>query len=295
MDIKFHPAVVAIKLGDIDRFRELIKEDATLATSRSSVSHPTLLQCVVLQGSETPNNLEMVRVLVDAGAELNAPLVACASCDNVPAAEFLLDHGAAINGSRATAGWTPVEEALYWNNPRMAGLLVRRGASIHNLRIAAGLGRTDLIENFFDHDGNLKPEAGTINWPWGDIEFINRSNFDAEGKRQLAAKVASWSNDRVSVLNNAFVYACLNGHIPAAQLLLQKGAQIDAIPEGFDYNGTGLHYAAYNGHRALVEFLIQHGADVRIKDGKVADTAAGWAQAGNHPEIKDYLERRLSM
>jgi ankyrin repeat protein len=289
MDAKFQPAIVAIKLGDVDRLCTLIKEDSTLVTSRSSTSHPTLLQCVVLQGRHAPNNIEIVRLLVEAGAEVNEPFVACSSCDNVEAAELLLDRGAAINGS---GGWAPLEEALYWNSRHMIDLLLRRGASISNLRIAAGLGRTDLIEGFFNNDGTLKPEAGAINWPWGNLEVISRSNFDAGGKQQLAAKFGSWANDRESILNNAFVYACMHGHIHAAKLLLERGAQINAIPGGFDYSGTGLHYAALNGHQPMVEFLIRQGADVSIKDSKVGGTAAGWAEYGGHPAIKHYLEEQ---
>ena len=83
----------------------------------------------------------------------------------------------------------------------------------------------------------------------------------------------------------------MHGHIPAVQLLLGKGAQINVIPGGFDYSGTGLHYAALNGHQAMVEFLIREGADVTIKDSKVGGTAAGWAEYGGHPSIKDYLEQ----
>jgi ankyrin repeat protein len=286
MDPKFHPAIVAIKTGDLERLRSLIRQDSTLATSRSSTSHPTLLQCLVLSGKDSPNKLEMAKVLIDAGAELDGPLGACGSCDNVELAKLLLDSGAAIDG---TGGWSPLEEALYWNSLRVVHLLLQRGASVHNLRIAAGLGRTDLIEAFFDSDGSLKPEAGKINWPWGDLDVIENSNFDAEGKQQLAAKFSAWTNDRQSVINNAFVYACMHGHIDAANLLLEKGSQINVIPGGFDYSGTGLHYAAFNGHRAMVEFLIEHGADVHIKDEKVGGTPAGWADFGGHAEIRDYL------
>ena len=286
MDAKFHPAIVAIKTGDLERLRELIRQDPTLATSRSSTSHPTLLQCLVLSGKDLPNKLELAKVLIAAGAELSGPLGACGSCDNVEMAELLLDCGAAING---LGGWSPLEEALYWNSGRVVDLLVRRGASIQNLRIAAGLGRTDLIERFFNSDGTLKPEAGTINWPWGDLHVIQNSNFDPAGKQQLAAKFSSWTNDRQSIINNAFVYACMHGHMDAASLLLEKGAQVNAIPGGFDYSGTGLHYAALNGHRAMVEFLIQRGADIHMKDEKVGASPAGWADYGGHPEIRDYL------
>jgi hypothetical protein len=53
-----------------------------------------------------------------------------------------LDCGAAINDS---GGWLPLEE-LYWNSRNVTDLLLGRGASIHKLRIAAGLGRMDVIE-----------------------------------------------------------------------------------------------------------------------------------------------------
>src|SRR5262249_44089402 len=108
---------------------------------------------------------------------------------------------------------------------------------------------------------------------------------------QLASKFSSWTNDRQSIINNAFVFACMHGHIDAANLLLEKGAQVNAIPGGFDYSGTGLHYAAYNGHRAMVDFLIGRGADVTIKDEKVGGTPAGWADASRHPEIRDFLKQ----
>jgi ankyrin repeat protein len=171
----------------------------------------------------------------------------------------------------------------------MIDLLLRRGASVQNLRIAAGLGRTDLIESFFNSDGSLKPEAGRINWPWGDLQVIADSNFDKAGKESLSARFASWTNDRQSIVNNAFVYACIGGHIPAAELLLNRGAEINTIPGGFDYAGTGLHYAAYNGHRLMVDFLLARGADLTIKDEKGGATPAGWAEAAGHRQLNEYL------
>jgi len=43
MDAKFHPAIAAIKAGDLDALKVLLQEDRSLATARSSKSHPTLL------------------------------------------------------------------------------------------------------------------------------------------------------------------------------------------------------------------------------------------------------------
>jgi ankyrin repeat protein len=289
MDEKYHPAIGAIKAGDVDQLRALVRADATLATSRSSISHPTLLQCLVLDARDTPEQIDMARILIDAGADVDGPLCACASCNNVAAATLLLDCGAAVNG---LGGWSPLEEALYWNSQGVIDVLVQRGASIHNLRIAAGLGRTEMMETFFAADGSLRPDAGTINWPWGDLNVIEGSNFDRNGKDLLAAKFASFANDRRSIINNAFVYACMHGHLGAAKLLLDRGAQLDDIPGGFDYAGTALHYAALNGHRAMVDFLVDRGADVRITDTKVGQTPAGWADHGGHPEIKERLREQ---
>jgi ankyrin repeat protein len=269
MDAKFHPAVDAIKAGDLERFRMLLREDRSLATARSSKSHPTLLQCVVLDGYEVPHSIEMAKLLIDAGAEVDRPLIAASSMDNVEAITVLLDAGAAINGN---GRWSPVEDALAFGKHRAVRLLLERGATIHNLRIAAGLGRADLIEGFFNPDGSLKAEAGKLAWPFGE---------PAEG----------WSQDPQDIIDNAFVYACRSGQIDAAERLLQHGARINAIPPGFDYPGTGLHYAAMDGRQPMVDYLLAHGADPRIKDKKVSSTPAGWAEYGGHPEIEELLVR----
>jgi hypothetical protein len=285
MDFKFHPAIAAIKAGNLEELSELIRRNPSLATERSSCSHPTLLQCLALEAVNVPNKVEMARVLIDAGADINGALGAAACIDNVEIAALLLDCGAAING---TGSWSPLEEALYWRNEKVRDLLVARGASIHNLRLASGLGRLDLIESFFRADGSLKPEAGKIDWPFGELE---KSNLNRAIRDELQAKVSNWSDDSQDIINNAFIYACNNNQIDAIRLLIEKGAQINAIPPGFDYSGAGLHYAALNGLRALVEFLVEQGADVNIKDTKVGSTPAGWAEHGGHPELKEYLEQ----
>jgi ankyrin repeat protein len=288
MDTKFHPAIQAIKAGDVDQLRQILAADPGLATSRSTKAHPTLLQCVALDTKDHPNTVALAKVLIEAGAELNEPFVAAASIDNRPVAELLLDHGALVAG---TGGWSPLEEALYWDSREVLDLLLERGARVQNLRTAAGLGRMDSLRDYFDEHGKLKPEAGKINWPWGDLESIANSCHSEATKRSLTTRVLSWPQDQQAIANNAFVYACMHGHIDAATFLLEKGAELNVIPGGFDFAGTGLHYAALNGHRAMVEFLLARGADRQILDTKVNATAAGWAEHGGHLEIRDLLSK----
>ena len=284
MDTKFHPAITAIKAGDLAELKLLLRRDPTLATGRSSTSHPTLLQCLALEAIKVPNQVEMARALIDAGAEINGPLVAAASIGNVAVAAALLDAGAQVNGN----GWSPLEEALYWGNKDVINLLLERGASVHNLRIASGLGSVDLIASFFNNDGSLKPEAGTIEWPFGEPLT---SNLAKPIKEELQAKIDRWSNTSQNIINNAFIYACMHNHVEAARLLLQKGAEIDSIPPGFDFAGTGLHYAAVNGHQDMAEFLLEQGANPNIQDQKVNKLPSGWADYGGHKALRDYLEQ----
>jgi ankyrin repeat protein len=286
MDRKFHPAIAAIKAGDIEKLQSLVREDPSLATDRSTTSHPTLLQCLALDAVDVPNKVEMAKVLIDAGADLNEPLVACGSIGNAEVAKTLLDAGAAIDG---TQDWSPLEEALYWRNNNVIALFLERGASIKNLRTAAGLGRLDAIQSFFNEDGTLKPEAGTINWPFGQLQ---KSNLNCGIKSELQAKVDQWSNEPQDIINNAFIYSCSGNHIEAAKFLLGKGAEVNAIAPGFDYSGTALHNAALHGHRTMVDLLLNHGADPRIKDTKVGATASGWADHGGHPELRDHLAKK---
>jgi ankyrin repeat protein len=284
MDAKFHPAIAAIKSGDLERLRNLLAQDPSLATARSSTSHPTLLQCLALDAVNIPNSVAMAQLLIDGGADVNGSLNAAACIDNAEIVALLLDHGAEINGA---GSWSPLEEALYWKNQKVIDLLLERGAAVDNLRKASALGRIDLMESFFNGDGSLKPEAGKIDWPFGELQ---QSNSNCTIKDELEAKVASWSNNPQDIINNAFVYACMHDQIEAAQFLLNKGAEINAIPPGFDYSGTGLHYAALNGHREMVDFLIEHGTQIDIKDTKVNSTPSGWAEYGGHSDLKAYLE-----
>lgn len=266
MDTRFHSAMEAIKAGDLNGLRSLILQDPSLATDRSSRSHPTLLQCLAIDAVDAPNKVEMAKLLIDAGSEINEPLIAAACMNNIEVEATLLDAGASINGAD---DWSPLEEALYWFFQSSVDLLLSRGATVHNLRIASGLGRMEIMESFFNADGSLKPEAGKITSPFGD-----RPTYGPQ-----------------DVINNAFIYACMHGQIQAAKWLLEKGVEINAIPPGFDFAGTGLHYAALNGHQPMVEFLLAQGADPSIHDTKVDQTPAQWADFADHPEISDYLER----
>lgn len=58
-------------------------------------------------------------------------------------------------------------------------------------------------------------------------------------------------------------WAADRGHGVLVELLLQRGAAIDAQDEG---GQTALHFAASCGHKVVVAALLKHGADATLKD-----------------------------
>jgi ankyrin repeat protein len=269
MEPRFHPAQAALATGDVERMTALLSADPDLARARSRASHPTLLQCLVLQQPPPAALEQLIDLLAAHGAELTDPLIAACSHDNPRATAKLLDLGAAIDGN---GKWSPLEEALYWGNTGCVELLLKRGARVCNLRTAAALERMDDIARCFDERGNLTEAAGDIRWP-----FFKHAIPD-EVRR-----------DRAHVLSNALVYAAAWGRTAAAEELLRRGAQINMIPAGFDFAGTPLHYAALFGRRAMVDFLLARGADPTLRDTKVRTLPEDWAAHGGHKELSEYL------
>ena len=99
--------------------------------------------------------------------------------------------------------------------------------------------------------------------------------------------------DAIDVSNDgnktALQCAAMNGQKDVVELLLAKGARIDAQES---YAGrTALHYAAEKGHKGIVELLINKGADINAKitaDPK-GDTPLHSAVKAGHREIIELL------
>ncbi len=271
MDPRFHPAQAALAAGDVDRLAQLLSAQPDLATARSSCSHPTLLQCLVLSMPPADTLEDMIRLLAHHGAELAGPLVAAAGMNNLRALTTLLDLGAPVDGA---GEWTPLEEALYWGHEEAVSLLLERGAAAGNLRAYAALGDMEAVADCFDQSGALTAAAGEIAWPFDRLKISDEVKRDPE-----------------QIINNALVYAAAWGHADAVEFLLDHGASLDAIPAGFDYAATPLHYAALNGRRETVTQLLRHGADVTITDSKIGKLAEDWARHGGHEELAEQLRR----
>jgi ankyrin repeat protein len=269
MDIQFHPAQMAFASGNVEQFASILSANPELAIARSKVSHPTLLQCLVLTMPAVDSLEDLIDLLASHGAELTDPLIAASGMNNLRAITKLLDRGA---GSEGNGRWSPLEEALYWNHAEAVRLLLDRGAEIKNLRTATALGDLERVTTCFDETGKLTKAAGDVSWPFGGEipEAIRR--------------------DPEQIVGNALVYAAAWGRTETVDYLLNHGGQVNLIPAGFDFAGTPLHNAALHGRREMVDQLLQRGADASIRDTKIGNLAEDWAAHGGHRELSEYLK-----
>ena len=92
-------------------------------------------------------------------------------------------------------------------------------------------------------------------------------------------------HSRDSLGNQPLVWAAMNGHLQAVQLLLTHGAQVAAKNnEGV----TALYWAANNGHASVIQLLLDNGAKCRPRD-KIGWTPLHRAAFNGHTGVARVL------
>jgi uncharacterized protein len=137
---------LAVRAGDVAAIQRLLREDPALASARlvgKDGGSGTPLHLVADWPGYFPNGPEIVRLLIDAGADHNAlttsrdspgpgdetPLHYAASSDDVDVAEALMAAGANIETPDGSIG-TPLDNAVGYGCWHVARLLVARGARV---------------------------------------------------------------------------------------------------------------------------------------------------------------------
>jgi ankyrin repeat protein len=116
---------------------------------------------------------------------------------------------------------------------------------------------------------------------WGRFYYFKHTDIAAFLLTTgMSASHMSWHH--VTLLHDM----AQSGDIPKAQLLLDHGADINAIDE--EYCSTPLGMAARWGQRDMVAFLLERGAD-RERAGAAWSSPLAWAQKKGHISIANDL------
>jgi Ankyrin repeats (3 copies) len=187
---------------------------------------------------------------------------------------------------------------LFWGHGEVADLLAGFAVAPRNLRIAAGLGRLDLIEECFSADGALtgaarggrgfyRPHSGFPVWRPSDArqEILDEALVwacKADRVQALPALVARGANVNADPYRGTpLLWTAANNRLAAARWLLEHGARISPATFGGSSHGEGvtpLHLAAQSNHAEMARLLLDFGADVTIEDAIYHSTPAGWAE-----------------
>lgn len=266
---RFDEALGALDAGDAARLRALLAADPALVHARTNLdaqhgyfSAATLLHHVAGNpGREPPmpdNIVEIARILLDAGADVNAETIAANGGTTMgllvmshqasrrgfsgPLIDLLLERGAKLDLRAPDV----LDASLTNHAPAAAEKMIQLGAT-PDVLAAAALGRMDLLYGFFDAQGRLlrRPRR----------HGRTMSERDAIGLAHLFAYV----NDRRE----------------AVGFLLGKDGNWDMIGVN---NGTAMHRAAWAGDIAMVDRLVARGADIANRENPFASTPLAWAQ-----------------
>jgi ankyrin repeat protein len=258
----FETAVDAIVAGDAAALKRLLDEHPELVRARSTREHrSTLLHYVSANGVEdfrqkTPKNIvEIARILLDAGADVDAESEAYGGNSTalglaatslhpeqagvqIPLLETLLAYGATIeHQGLAGSGNGAIKGCLANGQGDAAEFFAARGASM-DLEDAAGVGRLDVVRQYFREDGALRSDASQ------------------------------------EQLESGFLYACGYGRTEVVRFLLDKGVN-PGVRNGDGQ--TGLHWSTFGPHVDITEMLLQRGAPVNVKDDAFQATPIRWA------------------
>lgn len=244
----------AVEEGDLENVRSLIAEGADVNVKYDKSETP--LYIAIESGQ-----IEIARLLIEKGANVNAkggrfftPLHLAARFGHVEMVELLISEGADVN-AKGIGVWTPLLLAVRFGNTEMAKLLIAKGADIYAetdqamtpLLLAVIHNYPDIEKLLLSKGAQLDIFSETIR---GDAERV-------EAFLERDPNLVSAKRGEFTLLH----WAAYCGHLGVAELLIAKGAEVDANSKYV----TPLHWAVRYNHRDMIELLIGKGADVNAK------------------------------
>jgi ankyrin repeat protein len=305
----------ACHLGDIERVRELLAENPSLANQLSDCV--TYYQCsgAPLKNAAAKGYLEIVRLLLDHGADPElaeegiAPhghaLYAAAANRHLEIAKLLLEYGAYANPEVESSA-DALSRAISNDDQPMIELLCSYGAA-RAVHLLAYDGDVQTAAAVFAANPALAddPEALANAAGQGHEPFMRLMlRYQPDLPRRLF--FPAWSvGAKTHALNELLFQHGMDpsqpdwllitplhqfartGNVESARQFMDHGANLNARDE--DICSTPLGWAAKFGQRPMVEQLLERGARMNLPDDPPWATPLAWATRRGHSEIADLL------
>lgn len=199
-------------------------------------------------------------------------------------AEFItafLDLSPAILRRRPPPRSQAIEFAFTYVRPHLIPLLTRIWPLPDDLPHAAGMGDLERVQRWFNESG--APALGDVDDHYPSSAYMPPSRV-AEYARQ-------WGKHSVQrVLDSAFAWSVINGHLEVAAFLLERGADINTRWSSHE-PASILHELVFHANYESMKFLIDRGIDMTIRDYRWNGTAQGWAfYAAKDEKMAQWLE-----
>nr|XP_023030075.1 ankyrin repeat domain-containing protein 17-like [Leptinotarsa decemlineata] len=253
-------------------------------------------ECTPLMEAASAGHLDIVRLLVAHGADVNAqstsgntPLMYGCAGGHTEVVKFLLENGANVEDHNEN-GHTPLMEAASAGHVGLAKILLNHGAGINThsnefkesaLTLACYKGHLDMVRFLL--------EAGADQEHKTDEMHTALMEASMDGHVEVARLLLD-SGAQVNMPTDSFesplTLAACGGHVDLAMLLIERGANIEEVnDEGY----TPLMEAAREGHEEMVHLLLGQGANINAQTDETQETALTLACCGGFTEVADIL------
>ena len=226
------------------------------------------------------DELEVAGLLLKAGADPNAetrlgvtPLYLAAQNGNPEMVKTLLAAGAKANQVDRATGESILVAAIRAASTGSVQALLASGADanaaepqlrITPLMVAAELGHADMVRALLDRGADLHARTRIGATPEPKLPCIDKAGCGSHGVGIIRGGLPDQGiRAPIPGAMTPLMYAAREGHIDAAKLLIEAGADVNEVDKN-DINP--LLMAISNNHIDMARFLIERGANINAVD-----------------------------
>jgi uncharacterized protein len=302
----------AASIGDLERVRELLEKDPSLANRVSEYVTYYIGSGAPLKNAAARGHIEIVKLLLDRGAATNLPeegiaphghaLYSAVYNGHYEIARLLLEKGAYPNPPVESSA-DALSIAKMNKDEKMAELLCSYGAA-RSIDILSYYGDVETAAAIFDvkpelADDPLALSQAADNGNEAFVRLMLHHQPDLAKRVSGTAKTRELSEflfGRGANPNNSnwlgvtpLHQFARSGDVENATFFIDHGADLHARDE--DICSTPLAWAAKFGKSEMVEFLLERGAKPNLPDDPRWATPLAWARRRGHREIVELLEK----